>query len=434
MKSLNTLFTFLILFILPLLLFSQNQIVKETTSIFKPNKGKWTIYHQEIYQYNQRGNLIKYFEKEKDPHTHSILLDKIIAYDYDEDGNIIYSEEQEYTIFKKYLTSKVFETDYDLNNNKIQEKQYNYNIEYGVSNLDSEITKHWFYNELGCLESYFYGPDTFGPSNISYSYYDNCRIKEINYHSGDPSSVVRRLHYQYSPDFLKVKIIEEKFDLDSFRLTIKSEQETVYNNYGQIIRDHYKLNNSSYERLTVATYNLNQKIECYKSFRKYDPGTILLPFRVSNFYYEQDTELLIQRRDSIFSGGVFSEIKNTYYDYYCDRTLKSEIIEDLNDLFVQKTEYQYQNTPSCESQSEEFYLKISPNPANGILILELPYFKNPETILQLFATNGALIFQKNFLETTNHMTLDIFNIPSGFYLLKVQNGSQVLTKKLRIMN
>ncbi|MBC3786913.1 metallophosphoesterase [Spirosoma utsteinense] len=76
------------------------------------------------------------------------------------------------------------------------------------------------------------------------------------------------------------------------------------------------------------------------------------------------------------------------------------------------------------------YLQIYPNPAQHVLYVTLSAGQNKETSLRLHDTQGKLVYQKNF----NSSTLVQESVPlpdsSGTYLLTIQVGQQVITRKV----
>lgn len=75
-------------------------------------------------------------------------------------------------------------------------------------------------------------------------------------------------------------------------------------------------------------------------------------------------------------------------------------------------------------------LKIYPNPAKGIVNIDLARDVTGETTYELFDVQGRKVISK--VSSTNFETLNVENLSEGIYMLTVQNGSEKTTKKLVI--
>lgn len=75
-------------------------------------------------------------------------------------------------------------------------------------------------------------------------------------------------------------------------------------------------------------------------------------------------------------------------------------------------------------------LKVYPNPAKGIVNIDLAGVLNGETTYELFDVQGRKVISK--VSSTNFETLNVENLSEGIYMLTVQNGSEKTTKKLVI--
>ena len=76
-------------------------------------------------------------------------------------------------------------------------------------------------------------------------------------------------------------------------------------------------------------------------------------------------------------------------------------------------------------------LAIYPNPVNSQLTIKLPslYHENPMQV-ELYNSIGQLVYSKDYTETTIEFSVSTF--PKGLYVLKIQNGNEIRTKKIII--
>gem|GEM_PF-4208398 len=73
-------------------------------------------------------------------------------------------------------------------------------------------------------------------------------------------------------------------------------------------------------------------------------------------------------------------------------------------------------------------LNIYPNPVTGVCTLSLE--KNSESaVVDLYNLRGALVTRQNF-SNTRQFQLDMSNLPSGIYFVKVKSNTTSSTTKL----
>ena len=77
--------------------------------------------------------------------------------------------------------------------------------------------------------------------------------------------------------------------------------------------------------------------------------------------------------------------------------------------------------------SNKFLHKIYPNPAKHKLYIEVG--NNNKSTVSLYSITGQFIQQKIFNQNT---TLEISNIPSGMYLLKIESAKEIAWEKIAI--
>ena len=79
-----------------------------------------------------------------------------------------------------------------------------------------------------------------------------------------------------------------------------------------------------------------------------------------------------------------------------------------------------------------YYVKVWPVPANEMLHINYSEFNNGRNLnLQLINVNGVVV-QNVEMNSTSHKDLDVSNIPTGVYLLRMIKSEGTLTKKIVI--
>lgn len=73
---------------------------------------------------------------------------------------------------------------------------------------------------------------------------------------------------------------------------------------------------------------------------------------------------------------------------------------------------------------------VSPNPAQTVLTLSFEQLPPAATEIDLLNTRGQIVVRK--AATSKTETLDVTTLPAGLYVLRIQNGTQSLTKKIVI--
>jgi hypothetical protein len=73
---------------------------------------------------------------------------------------------------------------------------------------------------------------------------------------------------------------------------------------------------------------------------------------------------------------------------------------------------------------------LSPNPTGGLFVLRMELQQSADVLLSL--TDGAQreIFRQNLQGRQIEKTIDLSGLPAGMYLLRVQIGSEVFTRKV----
>ncbi|MAO02909.1 MAG: hypothetical protein CMD05_08360 [Flavobacteriales bacterium] len=78
--------------------------------------------------------------------------------------------------------------------------------------------------------------------------------------------------------------------------------------------------------------------------------------------------------------------------------------------------------------SSEIDLRISPNPANDYINVEVDFKSQPSEIV-LISERGYIYFKKDIssIRSSQEFTVDISTVPAGKYLVTVVNGKTYTT-------
>ena len=80
----------------------------------------------------------------------------------------------------------------------------------------------------------------------------------------------------------------------------------------------------------------------------------------------------------------------------------------------------------------EMPIKYWPNPASDYFIIQLPNENFENFSLRIYSITGQNVFEKNFLLQIER--IDISHLPTGMYLLYINNGLKTEVVKLQKIN
>jgi len=89
-----------------------------------------------------------------------------------------------------------------------------------------------------------------------------------------------------------------------------------------------------------------------------------------------------------------------------------------------------QTATTIETDVIQPEIQLFPNPTSGLLYLKLPPEMNhQETTLNLYGIKGNLVYSLE-LQGNSDINLKRLNIPSGIYIVRIQTGKGIFTKKI----
>lgn len=75
-------------------------------------------------------------------------------------------------------------------------------------------------------------------------------------------------------------------------------------------------------------------------------------------------------------------------------------------------------------------IKLYPNPASNKITLDFGYLVNEPVLITILSTSGEVTYSKNVIPRSKLLGLDVSSISSGFYLVRIQIGQEIQTKKI----
>jgi hypothetical protein len=152
------------------------------------------------------------------------------------------------------------------------------------------------------------------------------------------------------------------------------------------------------------------------------------PFVGRYFYYTADTATAIHsffmplyRWNSCISSQVLlAEFDSLDYENNCELDING------NGQRLMPTEDEDKNTTSF---TENVSIKVYPNPANNIINIELP--TKALTTIEMCNTIGEIVVKKEV--NTLLPTIDIENLPLGFYTIRIRSGDIIFNDKILLI-
>ncbi|MEM6380051.1 MAG: T9SS type A sorting domain-containing protein, partial [Bacteroidota bacterium] len=90
-------------------------------------------------------------------------------------------------------------------------------------------------------------------------------------------------------------------------------------------------------------------------------------------------------------------------------------------------------TSTSETESVDF-INVYPNPATDLILVEYRGLEANRGQLQLFDIAGRQVQQLSLAQGDDTIQLDVSNLPSGYFLLRIESEGKVSTKKVIVSN
>ena len=107
-------------------------------------------------------------------------------------------------------------------------------------------------------------------------------------------------------------------------------------------------------------------------------------------------------------------------------------ISDFTSPFASCT-LDFGSVSAIEDQSKSDFsgqVRVSPNPSSGSFDIFLEKNRLPETNLEIFDTQGRLVFAETCVFTNGLVHLNLDDQPAGIYFLKIADGEKMAVARL----
>ncbi len=121
-----------------------------------------------------------------------------------------------------------------------------------------------------------------------------------------------------------------------------------------------------------------------------------------------------------------------HYSYYCDGNIKSIRSDNLDDLDLNRSFYEYENAPKCYFPNWQPNFEYFPNPANNQVSIHTQSWEFSETKVKILDVLGRIHIKKPIDYQTTRFDLDVSILPEGLYYLSLDNGEEIVTKPIMI--
>lgn len=103
--------------------------------------------------------------------------------------------------------------------------------------------------------------------------------------------------------------------------------------------------------------------------------------------------------------------------------------------FSEALEITVTNTVGIDDQPAEKQLSISPNPSNGIFMLELPLIARGEAMnIKVYSINGKVMWEHRFIQgDLRNLTLNLKHLSQGIYYLVIRSESVNISRSISII-
>jgi len=132
---------------------------------------------------------------------------------------------------------------------------------------------------------------------------------------------------------------------------------------------------------------------------------------IGNFFDDTHTDTII------FGGPPFGGSCSYYY---------------IDDVCVSNDSLYNENWTGIAKSDKKTNLRIYPNPVGKYLSIEL--LENLETEIKLYNTKGQIVLEFAEVPTDNKVTINIFSILSGYYILSIKNKNSIFNSPLIIIH
>ena len=139
-----------------------------------------------------------------------------------------------------------------------------------------------------------------------------------------------------------------------------------------------------------------------------------------------------QNGGDLFANVILEDTSHYNSCHYFDFTFSRHSILTFSLCMTDYFHHQYKKDTLYNHVDEiinKSIYKIYPNPSKGIFVIDN---LNKTTTIEIFNLTGEILYSNHHLHRQTSILIDLSNQQKGIYFAKIQDGKQVLTKKIII--
>ncbi|MCU0346384.1 MAG: T9SS type A sorting domain-containing protein [Saprospiraceae bacterium] len=391
--------TCLSLLVLPICLFAQPKIKRQTTELL--SDGQWQPSTRIEHTFDENGHetsrTYAYFDEKWKPSRKELM-------ENDSDGNVL-----QYTLYILLPDSTGLylrlERQAIVNEaTACVERRFGslYDEEGGLIQTDED---RYFYSE-GCREDSIW-------SQFSYMF-DGFNFKNTSF-----------ISYQYDANGNKTVLNTGEINEQTGEVwRMDSAVVWVYDSDNRLIEQN--LNNSlGLASRILYEYNLDGTLAAERNYVVYDSVLTLTFFSVLTYQYDNQSFLVGKSIVNTYTASNYTFTEDYSYFNHCDGLPKYEFLGDYG-----RITYVYTEGVECGLDWTGVVPTIAPNPADDLLTVRWPKMERGLAAVWLFNATGSVVSDYDINCRTDAFELDVSRLPAGIYFLRIEEGKQRFGEKL----
>jgi hypothetical protein len=147
------------------------------------------------------------------------------------------------------------------------------------------------------------------------------------------------------------------------------------------------------------------------------------------FFYDSSKTLIVEIKFYNSTGTAFGTMGNNNNDQKIISSYTASLVAIGSSATWQDFGFDYLITTGTANLNTSNGVMVYPNPTNGLITINNLNFKNEGTI-SVFDVYGKLVFHRNYNTAKNSENIDIDELESDIYFLKVATPSVAVIKKI----
>jgi hypothetical protein len=379
---------------------ANNNVTYEIDSYWDISTNSWIFDSKYEYTYDANNNLTSKIESHWDTSTNSWIYYYKNEYTYDDNNNLSYEIFSYWnTSTNSWINISKNECTYDANNNVIFE----------IWSRWDTSTNSWIFS-----------------SKYEYTYDDNNNVIFEIYSRWDTSTnswiFSSKYEYTYDDNNNVISEIYSEWDTSTNSWIFDSKYEYTYdanNNLTSEIFSYWDTSTNSwiFDFKYEYTYDANNNI-IYEITSYWDTSTNSWIF---DSKYEFTYDLTVSIDNVLVPNNFDIESNNpilSYFYYYYDG---SDFVLDMKYIFY------YSDITGINEVTDNYNVSIYPNPANDYLMINTTTNENLK--IEIYTIRGQSVISTECINNASQMRIDISQLPSGMYFIRIANNQNNITKK-----